>query len=165
MVDSTKGVDDTSWVDFIASKVVVSDEVLAWLIDIKSVWKLLSSQEESKGISSIVWSVRLSDLNGVIGQVVVENVRKVFADGEESQHLSILVQELLLGGNLSTTEALLKVLQKLNVSLWRNWNTTLSEFILWAVLCGWLLSSLFLSQNKSLSISCRFETSLWQISV
>jgi len=110
LVDSAEGVDDTSWVDLIAGEVVITNEVLAWLVHIESVWKFLSSQKEGEGVTSIIWAVGLSDFDGIIGQVVVEDVWQVLADSEESEHLSILVQELLLGGNFAATEALLEVL-------------------------------------------------------
>lgn len=146
LINSTEGVDDTSWVDLVAGEVVIPNKVLAWLVHIKSVWKFLSSQEEGEGVTSVIWAVGLSDLDGVIGQVVVEDVWQVLADSEESEHLSVFVQELLLGGNFAATEALFKVLQKLNVSLWSNWNATVSKRVLWTVLCIWELSSLFLEE-------------------
>jgi hypothetical protein len=47
--------------------------------------------------------VRLIDFNCVIGQVIVNDVRQVLTEGEEAEHLTIVVQELLLGSNLTTT--------------------------------------------------------------
>ena len=49
----------------------------------------------------------LTDLDGVIGQVVVDNVGDVLGFGEEAEDLAIVVEELLLASHLATTETLL----------------------------------------------------------
>ena len=82
--------------DLVAGQVVVSDEGLAWLIHVKAVWQFLSAQEQGEGISSIVRVVDFTDFNSVISQVVVDNKWKAVVLGEESENLSVLVQELLL---------------------------------------------------------------------
>jgi hypothetical protein len=38
----------------------------------------------------------LSNFNGVISQVIVNDVRQVLTEGEEAKHLTIVVQELFL---------------------------------------------------------------------
>jgi len=57
----------------------------------------------------------LTDLESVIGQVVVHDVGQVVAACEETQDAAIIVQELLLGLNLATTETLLHEVSHLGV--------------------------------------------------
>lgn len=76
---------------------------LARLVESKVVGKFLSSQEESEVVSSIVSEMNLSDLNSVVSQVVVDNVREFFKLAVESENLKIVVQELFLALNSSTS--------------------------------------------------------------
>lgn len=48
-----------------------------------------------------------SNLNCVICQIVVHDVRKVFTDCKETKYLLVMIQELFLGSNFSTAKALL----------------------------------------------------------
>lgn len=91
----------------IASQVSVSDELLAGLIDGKSLWQFLSSQVYREWVSSVVWEMNLSDLDSIISQEVVPDELKVLAWGEESKHFSIIIQELFNLSNSSSTELLL----------------------------------------------------------
>ena len=73
----------------------------------------------------------LSDLDGVISQEVVEDVLVFSRVGEEYKHFSVVVQELFLGSNSSSTEFLLQELEELLVFLWWNWDLRLLEGIRW----------------------------------
>lgn len=128
-VCSAESENAAAWVDFIASQVVVADEVLAWLVHVKAVWQLLSSQKKRKRVASVIRSVGLSDLNGVVGQVVVHDEGQVFTDRKEAQDLTVVVEELLLGRNLTTAEFLLEVLEHFLVSLGSDWNPGLGESV------------------------------------
>ena len=90
----------------------------------------------------------LSNLNCVISQVVVHDVRKIFTDCEETKYLLVVVQELFLRSNFSTTEALFEVLKEFNVSLWRNRNARLCEGVSGFLLSVWLGSALELKITK-----------------
>jgi hypothetical protein len=48
-----------------------------------------------------------SNLNGIVGKEVVPHELQVIAHGEESQDLSVIIQELLLRWNSSSSELLL----------------------------------------------------------
>jgi hypothetical protein len=65
-IDLSISIDVAGWSNLISSKVVVSDEGLSWLVNIETVWEFLSSEEESEGITSIVWMVDLADLYGIV---------------------------------------------------------------------------------------------------
>jgi len=82
--DAAKGVDVTVWSDLIAGKVVVTNESLSWLVNIEAVWELLSAEEKSEGVTTVVRVMNFTDFNSVISQVVVDNVRKVLAAGKET---------------------------------------------------------------------------------
>ena len=69
----------------------------------------------------------LSDLHGIVSKEVVPHELEVLRHGEESQHLSVIVQELLLGSNSSSSELLLEELKKFFVLLWSNWSLALNE--------------------------------------
>lgn len=90
----------------------------------------------------------LSNLNCVISQVVVHDVWKIFTDCEETKYLLVVVQELFLRSNFSTTEALFEVLKEFNVSLWRNRNARLCEGVSGFLLSVWLGSALELKITK-----------------
>jgi len=49
----------------------------------------------------------LTNFNRVVSKEVVHNERKVLASGEEAQNLAVLVEELLLAGNLTATKLFL----------------------------------------------------------
>lgn len=120
--------------NLVAGQVVVSDEGLAWLVDIEAIWEFLSAEEQGEGVPSVVGVVDLTDFDGVIGQVVVDNKWKAIVLSEETQHLTVHVQELLLRGNLAATKALLKELLHLRVSLGRHLDLGLGKAVHWALL-------------------------------
>jgi hypothetical protein len=122
LIVAAEGANASAWVNFIASQVVVTNEVLAWLVYIKPVWELLSSQQKRKRITAIVGSVTFSDLNRVVSEVVVDDVRQLIMDRVKTEHLAVVVKELFLGSNFATTKTLFEVLDKLFVSFWRNWD-------------------------------------------
>jgi hypothetical protein len=78
----------------------------------------------------------------------VHDVRKIFTDCEETKYLLVVVQELFLRSNFSTTEALFEVLKEFNVSLWRNRNARLCEGVSGFLLSVWLGSALELKITK-----------------
>ena len=136
-IDLSISIDVAGWSNLISSKVVVSDEGLSWLVNIETVWEFLSSEEESEGITSIVWMVDLADLYGIVSQVVVDHIWEIIANSEETEHLAVMIQELLLGCNLTTSKGFLEELLHLSVLLWCNLDLGLSEVVVWASLAGW----------------------------
>jgi hypothetical protein len=93
---SSKGIDNSAWFDFIASQVIVANKVLAWLIHCKGLGQLLPSEEEGEGVSAVIGMMHFSNLNGIVSKVIMNHVGHVVTSHEESQHLPIVVQELLL---------------------------------------------------------------------
>ena len=79
--------------------------------------------------------MNFSDFNGVISQEVVEDEWEFSALDKESQHFSIVIQELLFGWSSSSTEFLLKEFEKFWILLLWNWLAGVNECILWACLC------------------------------
>ena len=136
-IDLSISIDVAGWSNLISSKVVVSDEGLSWLVNIETVWEFLSSEEESEGITSIVWMVDLADLYGIVSQVVVDHIWEIIANSEETEHLAVMIQELLLGCNLTTSKGFLEELLHLSVLLWCNLDLGLSEVVVWASLARW----------------------------
>ena len=120
--------------DLIAGQIVISDEGLAWLVHVETVWEFLSTEKQCKGVSSVVGVVDLTDLNGIVSQVVMDNKRKTIIFGEETQNLSVFIQKLLLRGNLAATKALFKELLHLRVSLWRYFDQGRCKVVNWALL-------------------------------
>lgn len=152
--DSAVGVNVAGWGDLIGSQVVVTDEVLAWLVHVEAVWKLLSAEEEGEGVTAVVWMVHLANFEGVIGQVVVDGVLELITLTEEAEDLTIVVEELLLTGNLATTEGLLEELLHLAVLLWWDLDLRDGEVILWSGAAWWKFTAeLGLSQKKHNTVS------------
>lgn len=120
--DATESIQIAIGLDLITGHIVVANESLTWLVHIKFLWQFLSSQVEREGITTIVRVMVLTDLDGVISQVVVDNKLEAFGLAVESKHLSIIVKELLLRGNLTASELFLKVFFHLVVSFRRNWD-------------------------------------------
>ena len=114
-VDAAVGVNVRGGSDLIAGQVIVTNEVLAWLVHIEAVWQLLAAKEYGEGITTVVRVMALTDLERVVGQVVVHHVWQVVAGGEEAENAAIVVQELFLGVNFAATEALLHEVAHLGV--------------------------------------------------
>ena len=119
-ISDTVGDDIACGRDLVSGQVVVTNEALAWLVDIETVGELLTTEKEGEGISTIIGAVALTDFKCVISEIVVNHVIQVICCGEEAQHAAIIVQELLLGLNLATTEALLHEVSHFGVSLGRH---------------------------------------------
>ena len=101
--------------DLVTGQVVVADEGLTWLVDIETVGQLLSAEKDGEGVSAVVGEVTVTDLESIIGQVVVDDVGEVVTAGEETENLAIVIEELLLGGNFAATEGLLHEVSHLGV--------------------------------------------------
>ena len=140
-VGSAVGADVARWSDLVGGQVVVADEVLAWLVHIEALWKSLSPEEESEGIAAVVWMVDLTDLEGIISKVVVDDVLEVIALAEEAEHLTVVVKELLLGLDLASAEGLLEELLHLSVLLWWDLDLGDGEVVLRRGIAWWQLSS------------------------
>ena len=126
-------------IDFTASEISVTNELLSWLINVERFRQLLSSEVHWEWVSSVIWEVYFSDLYGIVSQEIVPDELKVWSwSCEESQHLSIVVQELLLGWNSSSTKLLLQELKKFWILLWWNWFLWVHKAVFWARLCIWL---------------------------
>ena len=63
----------------------------------------------------------LTDLDGIIGQEVLPDELKIITFSEESQNFSVVVEELFLGWNSSSTEFLLEEFKEFWVLLWWDW--------------------------------------------
>ena len=135
-------------VNFSACQVSISNELLAWLIHIECLWQSLPSQVHRERISTIIREMYLSDLNSIISKEVVPLELKVTTLSVESEHLSVIIQELFLGWHTSATKFLLQELQELWVLLWWNWFLRYAEAILWAGLSFWLVLSAILFWKK-----------------
>lgn len=73
--------------------------------------------------------VHFSNLNGVVSKIVVDDEWQVFASGEETEHLTVVIQELLLSGNLATTEGLLEEFHHFSITVGGNFLLRLHEGI------------------------------------
>ena len=78
--------------------------------------------------------MNFSDLNRVISKEVVPFELKIGTLGIESQYHSVVVKELLLRLNSSTTKFFLQELKKLWVLLWWDGFLISSPAVLWAIL-------------------------------
>lgn len=128
--DAAKGVNGTTGHDLVAGQVVVANEVLTGLVYGVVVRQLLSSQKEREGVTAVVGVMDLSDLDSVVSKVVVDDEGQVFTSGVETENLTIVVQELLLGGNLATAEGLLEELHHLAITVGGNGSLGLHEGII-----------------------------------
>ena len=115
--DAAVSVNVTRRRNLVAGQIVVTNEGLSWLVDIEAVGELLSTEKEGESVTAIVGVVDFTDLDSVIGQVVVDDEWEVVTAGEESENATVVVQELLLGGNFAATEGFLEELLHLRVSL------------------------------------------------
>ena len=128
-VDAAVSVDIGCGSDFVACQVVVTDEALAWLVGVVTIWELLTAEQEGKGISAVVREVALTDFESIISQVVVDSVGEIVTSAEEAEHLAVMVQELLLGLNLAATETLLHEVTHLWVSDTWHWDLRLDKVV------------------------------------
>ena len=80
----------------------------------------------------------LSDFAGVVSQVVVDHEWQIVASDKESEYLAIVVEELFLGEDLSSTESFLEELLHLVILFSGDLDLGLSESVRWHLLCIWL---------------------------
>jgi hypothetical protein len=120
--------------DLVAGEVVISNEGLTGLLNLAGVGKLLSAEEAGEGVETVVLMVSLSDFDGIISQVVVDDKRSVFRRTVETEHLSVVIQELLLGSNFASSELLLEVLEHEGVTLGWDGNLRLLKGVMRASL-------------------------------
>jgi hypothetical protein len=114
-------------VDLITCQISVTNELLTWLIYCEGLRKFLSSQINRERISSVIWEMNFSDLNSVVSKEVVPHKLQILASCEESKNLSIVVQELFLGCNFSSSELFLEEFEQLLVFFWWDWLAGLYE--------------------------------------
>ena len=76
--------------------------------------------------------MNFSDFDGVVSQEVMPLELQVTTLCVESKNLSVVVQELFLRWNTSSSEFLLQEFQELWVLLWWNWFGGIDKGILWA---------------------------------
>ena len=62
-------------VDFIAGQVVITDKVQTWLVDHSLCWQALTVEHFGESITTVIRVVNFTNLNSVIGQEVVHDVR------------------------------------------------------------------------------------------
>lgn len=94
--DAAVGIDVRLGSDLVASQVVVADEVLAWLVHVVAVGELCTAQVHRERIPAVVGAVVLTDLEGVVRQIVMDRVGQVVAGAEEAEDAPVEVEELLL---------------------------------------------------------------------
>lgn len=68
---------------------------------------------------SVVLGMDFSNFDSVVSQEVLNNKGTPITSAEELEHFSVVVQELLLGGNFATSEFLFEILKHEGVSFWR----------------------------------------------
>lgn len=83
---------------------------LSGLVESKIVRELLSTQQKSERVTTIVSKVNFADFDGVVSKVVVDDVGQVVIAGEETQNLLVVVEELFLAFDSATAERLLEEL-------------------------------------------------------
>ena len=76
--------------------------------------------------------MNFSDFDGIVSQEIMPLELQITTLGVESKNLSVVVQELFLRWNTSSSEFLLQEFQELWVFLWWNWFAGVDEGILWA---------------------------------
>ena len=110
----------------------------------------MSLHEESEVVATVIRVMHLSDLNGVIGQEVVDDERQLVEARVETQHSSVVIQELLLALHSATAERLLHVLLQTGVSEFLLRDLFLGKAVirnsLWLTLC--LSESLYKKYNN-----------------
>lgn len=107
---TAKSVDGLVWVDFIAGQVVVTDKAEARLVDVGSERQLLSSKELGESITAVVGVMNFTNLDSVVSEVVLDDEGQILRSAEEAEDFAVIVKELLLAGDLTTTKSLLHVL-------------------------------------------------------
>jgi len=125
------------------------------LVYIASEWESLSLEELGESITSIVGVVDLTDLDGVVSQVVVDNEWQVLTAAEEAENFAVIVEELLPAWNFTTagSQGLLHVLLHVVVTWAGNLNKGLVKRVHWDLLALWLRASQVLKELSSVLVS------------
>jgi hypothetical protein len=95
---------------------------LTRLIEGKLLMQLLSRikkwpfEHEREGVSAVIGEVDLSDVDGVVGQVIVDNVG-VIGHHVEKEYFTVVLQELFLGLDSATAQLVLEVIHHAGVFL------------------------------------------------
>jgi len=89
---------------------------LSWLIECELLRQFLTTEHEWEWISATVLEIDFSDLQGVISEVVMKNVRNI-GENIEFQDFSIIFKELLLRWHSSTTLITVNNKKNLNSNL------------------------------------------------
>lgn len=127
----SKSINNSTSFDFIASQVIVANEVLTWLVHCELHRKFLSLQKQGKGIPTVVGVMHFSDFNSVISKVVVNDEGHSIMLGKESQYLSVIVQKLLLRNDSSSTKCFFQEFFHLCILLLRDLHLSLGKVISW----------------------------------
>lgn len=81
---------------------------LTRLVQRKFLGKLLSSKHHREGVSSTILEIDFSDFNSVISEVVVQDIGNLTED-VVAEDFSVVLEELLLRGDLTTSKFVLSV--------------------------------------------------------
>lgn len=122
------------------------------MVHIEAIRELLSTEEKGECVTTVVGVMNLADLDCVVCQVVVDNEWEVLAVREETENAAIVVEELLLGGNLAATKGFLEELLHLWVSLWWDLDQGSCEVVDWTLLCWSEVNALATEELSSVVI-------------
>lgn len=114
------------WENLIIGQIVVTQESKTWLAHAEAIGDLPSLKKKCKVVSAIIGMVDFSDFASIISQVVVNDVRNFIIASIESEDFAIVVEELLLRGDSSTSEGLLHEFLHFAISEHRFLNLSLS---------------------------------------
>jgi hypothetical protein len=123
-------VDCDTWVEVIDCPVRLLLVNLTRLENLRSLGDLHSLEEKRSVVLSIIGEMHLSDVHSVVSEVVVNDVGFSNARYVESEHFSVIVKELLLRSNFSSSQFVLKEVHHLLVLHADSRSETLSETIL-----------------------------------
>jgi len=140
-------------VDFIAGQVVVADKIQTWLFDLSLSRQALTVEHLGESVTTIIRVVNFTNLNSVIGQEVVHDKRQVIARAEEAKDLAILIKELFLAGDLTTTKGFFHVFLHLVVTWTCLRNLGCSELVHRYVLGGSLRCVKVIEERASVIIT------------
>ncbi len=89
--------------NLVTSQVVISYLSLARLAHCKAEWQSSPFKEEREIVSAIVGVVYFPDFEGVVSQVVVDDVWKIILGGVKPKDFAIIIKELLLRHDAAAT--------------------------------------------------------------
>lgn len=76
---------------------------LAWLVEREVLGEFLPAEGDREWVLARVRQCDFSDLDGVIGEEVVDDEGRALEPRVELEHLPVVLEELLLGVDLTTT--------------------------------------------------------------